>query len=65
MADIGCDGSPSGTCNGLKYNICASFVWEHRGFRLLETHFEVIAVYAEHLMIPGNQKLLAMSVREI
>jgi len=55
MADVACNGSPCGTCNGLKHNVCASVAKEHRVFGFVGTHFEVTAVYAEHLMIPGGR----------
>lgn len=55
MADVGCNGWSFGACNGLKHDICVSIAGEHRAVRFVRTYFEVMAVYAEHLMIPRGR----------
>ena len=56
MADVACNGSPCGTYNGLKHNVCVSIAGGHCVFHFVGAYFEVTAVYAEHLMIPGDRR---------
>jgi hypothetical protein len=56
MADVVCNGSPFGACSALKHNICVSVFEEDRVVRFTRIYFEVMAVYAEHLIIPGNRR---------